>query len=583
MGRIFDTVVDMSLIGIYTIFIVLFVRLLLRKLPRRFSYALWFVVFLRLVCPVMPTASYSLIPAPVSDFMTKSAGTVMQQNSDINTNEAEDLEQVKVNADPQQPGMTDRGQYAGYGVGKADTQTNGKSTHLSEIRPAISILWLVVALALMCYHYLTYMGLGNRLKRAVSVQQGVYEIPGAHLSFVYGIVKPKIYLSSGLNPDARDQIVCHERVHIARRDYLIKPLALVICCVHWFNPFVWLAFYLMNQDMEISCDEQVIRQMGEKAKKSYSRALLDAARMQEMMRGKKTTVCALLSFGEDSVKVRIKHVLRTHKTPIGLSVAAVILVVAVTAGLLFNPVGSTKTDAHSSDAAAPGQNSASELQDQLETAEGAKQKLNDMHANVIQTQQELSLEEDTGQRAQETLSDVTDTLQEDRQAYEDFTASLEPDHSPAYVTLEGLTNPLLLVSSGTYQYDDALYAALECQVYYVRDGRVQLVGELQSGGTAYPIAADATGIYAAGGHNVARYTFDEETMELVFAEAASELFEPVEDPVAGEEAPVTYYYETPESGEQIVDSSDRLDELFQNYSNAYVVSFDVTAKLLKEQ
>lgn len=125
----------------------------------------------------------------------------------------------------------------------------------------LSMVWLAGMLGFLGYHAYSYLRISNRIHRPDSgvrqVEPGICEIDGGHLSFVMGLVHPVIYLSSGLDPESRKVVLCHERVHLQRRDYLFKPAALVICCVHWFNPLVWLAFYLMNMDCEMSCDEKL--------------------------------------------------------------------------------------------------------------------------------------------------------------------------------------------------------------------------------------------------------------------------------------------------------------------------------------
>ena len=137
-----------------------------------------------------------------------------------------------------------------------------------------------------------------------------------------GLIHPVIYLSSGLDPESRKVVLCHERVHLQRRDYLFKPAALLICCVHWFNPLVWLAFYLMNMDCEMSCDEKVVKLLGEESKKIYSYTLLEEASGGEWKRYRGGSICALLSFGEDHVKNRIRHVLDYRKPPFWVMIGA---------------------------------------------------------------------------------------------------------------------------------------------------------------------------------------------------------------------------------------------------------------------
>ena len=164
------------------------------------------------------------------------------------------------------------------------------------------------------------------------------EVQGGHLSFVMGIFRPVIYLTAGLEENSRRVVLCHERVHLKRRDYLFKPAALGVCCLHWFNPLVWVAFYLMNKDCEMSCDEKVMSLLGEESKKIYSYALLDeATKGESFFIRRKGTVCALLSFGEDNVKRRIRHVLKYKRASVWTIVCAVLILAILTIGICSNP------------------------------------------------------------------------------------------------------------------------------------------------------------------------------------------------------------------------------------------------------
>ena len=209
----------------------------------------------------------------------------------------------------------------------------------------LSMVWLAGMLGFLGYHAYSYLRMRHRIRRSDNsvrqVEPGICEIDGGHLSFVMGLIHPVIYLSSGLDPESRKVVLCHERVHLQRRDYLWKPLALVICCVHWFNPLVWLAFYLMNMDCEMSCDEKVVKLLGEESKKIYSYTLLEEASGGEWKRYRGGSICALLSFGEDHVKNRIRHVLDYRKPPFWMLVGAVAVLVILVVCLCSNPGGGT--------------------------------------------------------------------------------------------------------------------------------------------------------------------------------------------------------------------------------------------------
>ena len=369
MRALFFTVIRMSIIGSYVIVFVLALRLLLRRLPRRFSCLLWSLVFLRLLCPVFPQSSYSFIPKEIPLWLAgdlQSPGAFLKSQGDFRpegqalggslgdsflvkaweekSSGAEEIRKAEGFGETGKTGDlgSKRGEpLAGQSYLGEEEQTGegGVSSWALTMAPG---LWLAGFLGFLLYHGGSYW----RLKKSVAAlavctkpgPEAVYELPQEHLSFVLGIFHPAIYLAAGLKPEARQYILCHEQVHLCRRDYLLKPLALFITCMHWFNPLVWLAFHLLNQDMEISCDERVISLLGEESKKAYSQTLLDAAAGG---RGPgKGSVCALLSFGEDSVKTRIRHVLAYKKAPFWLLAVLGAGLLALAVGLLFNPKAS---------------------------------------------------------------------------------------------------------------------------------------------------------------------------------------------------------------------------------------------------
>ena len=237
---------------------------------------------------------------------------------------------------------------SGAAMEESVTDTNGTAVANTLYRPVgfrvIAMVWLFGMAGFMGYHAFSYLRMRNRLHRpdggVRQVEPGICEIDGGHLSFVMGLIHPVIYLSSGLDPESRKVVLCHERVHLQRRDYLFKPAALVICCVHWFNPLVWLAFYLMNMDCEMSCDEKVVKLLGEESKKIYSYTLLEEVSGGEWKRYRGGSICALLSFGEDHVKNRIRHVLDYRKPPFWVMIGAAAVIVVLAVCLCSNPGGS---------------------------------------------------------------------------------------------------------------------------------------------------------------------------------------------------------------------------------------------------
>ena len=397
--RIFDVVWKLSLVGGYCVLLVLLARLLLKKAPKWCSYLLWGIVFVRLCCPVLPQTGISLIPerllvagtetmygqsadgygnnGVLSDVDPKGqstwqqagnlhAGTAGEIPGEIglangknengnganalgNESDANAFGTDGVGGSQAAGNATDGGDNRNNADGSLQrTGANGTTGANTLYRPVgfrvLAIAWLFGMAGFMGYHAFSYLRMRNRLHRHDSgvrqVEPGICEIDGGHLSFVMGLVHPVIYLSSGLDPESRNVVLCHERVHLQRRDYLFKPAALLICCVHWFNPLVWLAFYLMNMDCEMSCDEKVVKLLGEESKKIYSYTLLEEASGGEWKRYRGGSICALLSFGEDHVKNRIRHVLDYRKPPFWVMVGAAAVIAVLVVCLCSNPGGS---------------------------------------------------------------------------------------------------------------------------------------------------------------------------------------------------------------------------------------------------
>jgi len=188
---------------------------------------------------------------------------------------------------------------------------------------------------MITYSIFTILRLKIRLKPAVHVCckefKNIYETEGIRTPIILGIIKPRIYLPAGLTENERSYIIRHELNHIKRFDHIIKPFAYFVLCIHWFNPLVWIAFSLMSEDMEMSCDESVIREMGSGIKKSYSSSLL------YLSAGRRKVAGCPLAFGENSTKKRIINVLNYKKPGLWVVVAALIAVVAIIIGLMSDP------------------------------------------------------------------------------------------------------------------------------------------------------------------------------------------------------------------------------------------------------
>ena len=342
MTGVFLQVINLSLVGSWVILLVLLVRIALRKSPKWCSYLLWGVVFVRLIIPVFPEMRFSLIPAKVQTSVESLLEGVVEANEsdftvfDQGGDKADVPEQIEGLEKP----MQDIEQVQGGENSIKDTiRPNSEEQGWEFITRALTLItyfWLAGVIGFGSYHIQSYYKFKKQVRGAVLKEDGTYEIQGGHLSFVLGIFKPEIYLSSELDEDSRKVVLCHEQVHLARKDYIFKPLALAISCVHWFNPLVWLAFYCLNKDCEMSCDEKVVSLLGEDSKKIYSYTLLDESTRGERLKHKHENTCAVLSFGEDSIKTRIQHVLHYKKASVWIVGSTVIVLIVLTVGLLSN-------------------------------------------------------------------------------------------------------------------------------------------------------------------------------------------------------------------------------------------------------
>ncbi len=192
-------------------------------------------------------------------------------------------------------------------------------------------IWILGIMVLLAYSLVSIFILKKQLKSAQLIEKGIFEAKNLKTPFVLGIIRPKIYLPVGLNVEERRYILLHEQTHIQRKDHVIKVLAFLILSIHWFNPLVWIAFMLMSTDMELSCDEQVLKKVNADIKKLYANSLLSLATGGHILNG------SPLAFGEGNVKGRIKNVLNYKKPRFWVIALSVIIATAVGIGLLVNP------------------------------------------------------------------------------------------------------------------------------------------------------------------------------------------------------------------------------------------------------
>lgn len=311
-------VFNMSVTASIMIIAVLIVRIVLRKSPKIFSYVLWGAVLFRLLCPVSLSSQWSILnvfSAPVTR-----SGSIEYVPEDIvhMENPAVDIPVPGVNALINEQLPQGREQLA------ADP--------LEFPMTLATYIWIAGMLTLLVYSVVQYIRLRRKLIGTVCLGERIYLSDYIDVPFVMGLFSPKIYIPSSLTEKEQTYVILHEQHHIHRGDHVIKMLAFAALCVHWFNPLVWLAFALSGKDMEMSCDEAVMRKMRTDIRAEYSMSLLRLAT------GRRAFVGTPLAFGEGDTKARIENVMNYKKPRFWGVVAAMAVCTIVCVSLLTNPV-----------------------------------------------------------------------------------------------------------------------------------------------------------------------------------------------------------------------------------------------------
>ena len=317
MAAVFLKLLNLSISASWLVLAVLVLRLVSKRSPKWVNVLLWGIVALRLVLPFSIESAVSLIPS------------------------AETVSPAAVQFDPA-PTITS-------GVSVIDNAVNPSlSEHFAAV-PGMSVnplyvwteiagwVWLIGLGAMLLYALVSYLRLRRRVSVSLPIQDHIYLCDAISSPFILGVVKPRIYLPSGLDEVQRQNVLSHERAHLARRDHWWKPLGFVLLTVYWFNPVLWLAYTLLCRDIELACDERVIRTMDESAVKTYSTVLLACSMPR------KAVITCPLAFGEVGVKERVKNALRYKKPAFWVVVASVAVCVVVAVCFLTNPP--TDTDA----------------------------------------------------------------------------------------------------------------------------------------------------------------------------------------------------------------------------------------------
>ena len=319
---------NLTLAASLAVLLVLAVRALLKRLPKRYLTFLWLPVFFRAVCPVSFQSPFSLyrILNGVPGF--RSTGGRM-------TFTLAGYQSARIMAALERIGGA-LGNGKGAAAANAATVTEAGAEIILE--KILFGIWLGGVTVVLLYGLFTWLRLRRKTALAVKLEEGVYESDRIGSAFLLGFFRPRIYLPAGLTSEERILVLTHEKTHKRRQDSRVKLLAWLVCVVHWFNPLLWLAFILLARDMEMACDEQVLEQLGTEEKKRYSTFLLKLSAPGTLLTG------TPVAFGENSVKSRIKNILRYKKTRAGIAAAAVALVAGAAWFCLSNPASTFDED-----------------------------------------------------------------------------------------------------------------------------------------------------------------------------------------------------------------------------------------------
>lgn len=310
MDDVFLKLVNLSISASWLILAVLVLRVVLKKAPKWVMPLLWGVVALRLVCLFSIESALSLIPSAEtipSEIVTETREPVLYEQAtlDIVTN-------------PTLPSAAE----VPVGVSRQQAQVDFN---------IYSVLWLA-GMAVLLVHALVSAGkLKRKLATAILLRDNIYESEFVDSPFVFGVVKPNIYLPMHMDEGTAAYVIAHERAHLARRDHWWKVLGYLVLALHWFNPLVWVAYILFCRDIELACDEKVVKGLDGAARADYSQALLSCAAP------KRAVAACPLAFGEGNIKMRVKSALHYKKPAFWVAAAAVLAVVIVAVCFLTNP------------------------------------------------------------------------------------------------------------------------------------------------------------------------------------------------------------------------------------------------------
>ena len=310
MNELFLKIINMSISASWLVLAVLILRFVLKKAPKWINVLLWGIVAIRLICPFSFESTLSLIPSAETIPLNIGMDTTPTINSGISA--------INNAVNPI--------------ISQSNTPMAGASVNLLQITIGIyEYIWIFGMIALALYTAISYWRLHRKVDTAVRYKDNIFQSENVSSPFVFGIIKPRIYLPFKMNGQDLEHVVAHEHAHIRRKDHWWKPFGFLLLTIHWFNPLMWMAYVLLCRDIELACDEKVIKELGNEQRGDYTQALVACSINRRMI-----AACPL-AFGEVSVKERVKSVMNYKKPAFWVIIISVIVCVGVAVCFLTNP------------------------------------------------------------------------------------------------------------------------------------------------------------------------------------------------------------------------------------------------------
>ena len=310
MSELFLEIVNRSIAASWIVIAVLVLRLCLKKTPKWVNVLLWGIVAVRLIFPFSIESALSLIPSAE----TVSPSIMMEQTPSVQT------------------GVPALDQVINPVIDHSLSPAPGASANPLQIWiPVLTVIWLLGVAALFLYSAVSYRRLRRRVCEAVILRDNIYQSENVCSPFVLGIIRPKIYLPYHMDKREMDHVIAHEQTHIRRRDHWWKPLGFLLLTVHWFNPLLWLGYILLCRDIELACDEKVIREMGSEQRADYTQALVSCSV------SRRSIAACPLAFGEVGIKEQVKSVMNYKKPAFWIVLASVVVCAVAAVCFLTDP------------------------------------------------------------------------------------------------------------------------------------------------------------------------------------------------------------------------------------------------------